>query len=65
MAKEHNLAPIMELMNEWYTPEEIAKVLDDVLFFFVLKRLEEGNIFKGDADSVTLLKMLRDAFMKT
>lgn len=65
MAKEHNMTPIVELMNEWYSPELIAKTLDDVLFYFVVKRLEEGNVCKDDAESVTLLKDLRDAFRKT
>lgn len=64
MAKEHNTAPILELMNEWYSPEEIAKTLDDVLFYYAVKRLEEGNVYKGDAEIVNLLKDLRDAFSK-
>lgn len=64
MEKEHNTAPILELMNEWYSPEEIAKTLDDVLFYYAVKRLEEGNVYKGDAEIVNLLKDLRDAFSK-
>ena len=64
MAKEHNAAPILELMNEWYSPEEIAKTLDDVLFYYAVKRLEEGNVYKGDAETVNILKDLRDAFRK-
>ena len=64
MAKEHNTAPILELMNEWYSPEEIAKTLDDVLFYYAVKRLEEGNVYKGDAETVNILKDLRDAFRK-
>lgn len=62
MAKEHNAAPIVELMNEWYSPEEIAKTLDEVLFYFVVKRLEEGCVGKPDAEIVSVLKDLRDAF---
>lgn len=65
MAKEHNTQPLVELMNEWYSPKLIAKTLDDVLFYFAVKRLEEGNVFKGDAETVSLLKDLRDAFRKT
>ena len=64
MAKEHNTAPNLELMNEWYSPEEIAKTLDDVLFYYAVKRLEEGNVYKGDAETVNILKDLRDAFRK-
>lgn len=64
MAKEHNTAPILELMSKWYSPEEIAKTLDDVLFYYAVKRLEEGNVYKGDAEIVNLLKDLRDAFSK-
>ena len=64
MAKEHNAAPILELMNEWYSPEIIAKAIDDVLFYYAVKRLEEGNVYKGDAEIVNLLKDLRDAFSK-
>lgn len=64
MAKEHSAAPILELMNEWYSPEEIAKTLDDVLFYYAVKRLEEGNVYKGDAETVNILKDLRDAFRK-
>lgn len=64
MEKEHNTAPIVELMNEWYSPEEIAKTLDDVLFYYAVKRLEEGNVYKGDAETVNILKDLRDAFRK-
>ena len=62
MAKEHSAAPILELMNEWYSPEEIAKTLDDVLFYYAVKRLEEGNVYKPDAEIVSVLKDLRDAF---
>ena len=63
-AKEHNVTPIMELMNDFYTPELIAKMLDDVLFYYAVKRLEEGNVYRGDAETVNLLKDLRDAFSK-
>lgn len=64
MAAQYNTSPILELMNEWYSPEEIAKTLDDVLFYYAVKRLEEGNVYKGDAEIVNLLKDLRDAFSK-
>lgn len=65
MEAQHNTQPLVELMNEWYSPKLIAKTLDDVLFYFAVKRLEEGNVFKGDAETVSLLKDLRDAFRKT
>ena len=63
-AKEHNVTPIMELINDFYTPNLIAKTLDDVLFYYAVKRLEEGNVYRGDAEIVNLLKDLRDAFFK-
>ena len=63
-AKEHNVTPIMELINDFYTPNLIAKTLDDVLFYYAVKRLEEGNVYRGDAETVNLLKDLRDAFLK-
>ena len=63
-AKEHNVTPIMELINDFYTPNLIAKTLDDVLFYYAVKRLEEGNVYRGDAETVNLLKELRDAFLK-
>ena len=63
-AKEHNVTPIMELINDFYTPNLIAKKLDDVLFYYAVKRLEEGSVYIGDAETVNLLKDLRDAFLK-
>ena len=63
-AKQHNVTPIMELINDFYTPNLIAKTLDDVLFYYAVKRLEEGNVYRGDAETVNLLKDLRDAFLK-
>ena len=63
-AKEHNVTPIMELINDFYTPNLIAKTLDDVLFYYAVKRLEEGNVYRGDAETMNLLKDLRDAFLK-
>ena len=63
-AKEHNVTPIMELINDFYTPNLIAKTLDDVLFYYAVKRLEEGSVYRGDAETVNLLKDLRDAFLK-
>lgn len=64
-AKQHDMTPFVELMSQWYSPELISKTLDDVIFFFVVKRMEEGNAYKCDAEQVTLLKDLRDAFRKT
>ena len=54
----------MELINDFYTPKLIAKTLDDVLFYYAVKRLEEGNVYRGDAEIVNLLKDIRDAFLK-
>lgn len=64
MEAPYNTQPLVELMNEWYSPKELADTLDDVLFYYCMKRLEEGCTCREDAAVVSLLKELRDAFRK-
>lgn len=63
-AKQHNVTPIMELMNDFYSPGQIARTIDDVMFYYAVKRLEEGNVCSEDAMTVAILKDLRDALNK-
>lgn len=60
----YNINPIIELMNEWYSSEELAHTLDEVLFFYTTKRMEEGSTCQEDVNVITQLKGLRDAFSK-
>lgn len=60
----YNINPIIELMNEWYSSEEPAHTLDEVLFFYTTKRMEEGCTCQEDVNVITQLKGLRDAFSK-
>lgn len=60
----YNINPIIELMNEWYSSEELAHTLDEVLFFYSIKKMEEGCTCQEDVNVITQLKSLRDALSK-
>lgn len=60
--KVYNTMPIQKLMEEWYTPEEITRTIDDVLFYYSITKMEEGNISKRDIDIVTILRSLKKSF---
>lgn len=62
--KVYNTDAISNMMKEWYTPFEIAEILDEMMFFYATNRMNEGGTCSEDGKVLHALKMLRDAFRK-
>ena len=59
--KVYNIEPLCRVFDEWYSPEEMHQMIDEVMFYYATTRMNEGTTGADDAKTLHILKMLRDA----
>lgn len=55
----YDLAPLAELVNFEYTPQQISEHLDEVLHYYVLAKLASGESCEEDAAHYSTVRHLQ------
>lgn len=58
----YDLAPLAELVNFEYTPQQISEHLEEVLHYYVLAKLASGESCEEDAVHYSTVRHLQKVF---
>lgn len=60
--KTYDLTSIVNMVNYEYDPKEISCSLEDVLYCYIISRMESGDCSHQDAVNVSIVKSLIRGF---